>query len=374
MELQKLIKIRRDLHRIPELAFEEKQTQEYLLKKIETFKNHNMTIKTWKTAIVVFLKGKKGEKTIAFRTDMDGLPIKETTNLEYSSLKKRNMHACGHDFHMTIALNVLEYYSKNQSNNDLIFIFQPAEEAKAGAKKLLESEILTGVKIDKIFALHVAPELPVGVVSTKSGILFANSSEVKVEIKGKSSHAAFPHLGIDTVVALGNFINQIHTITSRNISPNEMATITIGKIEAGTVMNSLAEKAMLEGTVRSLNDEVHQTLKQRLNNITKGIAESFECETKIEFPEEYKAVVNKENCVQEFEEMIKEKTTYEYKEAEVKMTAEDFGYFLEKYEGFMFWLGVDSKSGLHTSDFNPKEEALLVGYEIVKQMIWKWDN
>ncbi|WP_186577621.1 N-acetyldiaminopimelate deacetylase [Aquibacillus kalidii] len=369
MTSNKLVKIRRDLHQIPELGFQEYETQKYLLNVIASFEQQNITIKQWRTGILVKVHGKSPTKIIGYRTDIDGLPIKEDTGYPFQSNHVGQMHACGHDFHMTIALGVLEQLAKSPINDHVLFIFQPAEEGPGGALPLMQSQEFLEWKPDVILALHIAPELPVGTVSTKPGLLFANTSELFIDFLGKGGHAAYPHLTKDMVVAGSTFITQIQQIISRRIDPLESAVITIGKLESGFVQNVIAETARLEGTMRTLDPLVMDDLKQQLEKMIRGFEISFDCSITVDYGSNYYQVYNSEKYVKQFEEIVKQEKEITYHTAKAAMTGEDFGYFLKDIPGFMFWLGVDSPNGLHHSKLMPKEEALSIGVKVVEKTI-----
>ncbi|MFD2443342.1 N-acetyldiaminopimelate deacetylase [Bacillus sp. CGMCC 1.16607] len=352
------VKIRRELHQIPELGFKEIKTQAYLLNYLSQFTEDRLTIKKWETGLFVKVHGLNPSKTIGYRADIDGLPIVEETDLDFQSVHEGRMHACGHDFHMSIALGVLTYFVHHPMKDDLLFIFQPAEEGPGGAEPMLKSDIMKAWKPDMIMALHIAPEYPVGTIAVKEGLLFANTSELFIDLKGKGGHAAYPHKTNDMVVAACSLVSQLQTVISRNVDPLDSAVITIGKISGGTVQNIIAERARIEGTIRTLSVESMKKVKKRVKAIVKGIEVGFECETTIDFGCMYHQVYNHEELTREFMEFIEKSdqmTLFECKEA---MTGEDFGYMLEEIPGFMFWLGVASEYGLHHSKLNPNEIAI----------------
>lgn len=363
-----LIDIRRDLHQIPEQGFKEFETQAYLLNQLQGLKNERLTLEKWRTGILVFIEGFAPTKTTAYRADIDGLPIKEETGLAFHSKHPEMMHACGHDFHMTIALGLIESLIKKPVKENVLVIFQPAEEGPGGAKPLMESEVFQKYKVDEIFGLHIAPDLPVGTVSTKAGLLFANTSELFIDFKGKGGHAAYPHLTEDMAVAASHFLVQMQQIVSRRIDPIESAVVTIGKMTAGSVQNIIAETARLEGTIRTTDPKVIDLIKQEIERLAGGFQLSHHCEITIDYGSNYYQVSNNEAYVEAFEKVI-ERSSYTFKQAEQAMTGEDFGYFLKDINGFMFWLGVNSEFGLHHAKLKPDEAALAVGVEVVDSMI-----
>ncbi|MBT2678393.1 N-acetyldiaminopimelate deacetylase [Bacillus sp. ISL-35] len=368
MNWDAFIKIRRDLHQIPELGFKEFKTQAYLLDYLKSLSLDRLEVKTWKTGVFVKIQGKNPKKTIGYRADIDGLPITEATGLEFQSLHKGHMHACGHDFHMTIALGLITYFVENPIDDHLLFIFQPAEEGPGGAEPMLKTDIMQEWKPDLIIALHIAPEYPVGTIATREGLLFANTSELFIDLEGKGGHAAYPHQTNDMVVAACALVNQLQSVVSRNVDPLDSAVITIGKITGGTVQNIIAETARLEGTIRTLSVESMARVKERIEALVKGIEVGYQCKTSIDYGAMYHQVYNNEEIARDFIAFAEKKENIEVVVCNEAMTGEDFGYMLKEIPGIMFWLGVDSGYGLHHSKLNPDEEAiksaldLLTGY------------
>ncbi|WP_042145119.1 N-acetyldiaminopimelate deacetylase [Paucisalibacillus sp. EB02] len=373
MEFEKLKQIRRSLHQIPELGFKEFKTQEYLLQIIKEISTEQVEIRTWRTGILVKVPGTNPKQTIGYRADIDGLPIKENTGFDYSSKHIENMHACGHDFHMTIALGALKSIIDNPIQDNVVFVFQPAEEGPGGALPMLQSQTFKMWKPDCIFALHIAPEYPVGTVASKPGLLFANTSELFIDFKGKGGHAAYPHLTKDMTVAAGSFISQIQSIVSRALNPLDSAVVTIGKMTSGNVQNAIAETARLEGTIRTLNPSVINTVKNKLEAIARGFEVSYDCEINLDYGSNYYQVFNESNYISLFKQAM-HSTPIRYVEAKEAMTGEDFGFMLHEIPGFMFWLGVDSDYGLHHAKINPKEEALTVGVLAVVKVLQTLSN
>ncbi|AWC29571.1 N-acetyldiaminopimelate deacetylase [Bacillus cytotoxicus] len=371
MTISKFVQIRRDLHQIPELGFQEWKTQQYILNYIETLPNEHIEVKTWKTGVIVKVKGKNPVKTIGYRADMDGLPIVEETGYEFASTHEGMMHACGHDFHTTIGLGLLTATVNDRIDDDLVFLFQPAEEGPGGALPMLESEELKEWKPNMILGLHIAPEYPVGTIATKEGLLFANTSELYIDLKGKGGHAAYPHMANDMIVAASHLVTQLQSVISRNVNPLDSAVITIGKITGGTVQNIIAEKSRLEGTIRTLSVESMKRVKDRIEAIVAGIEAAFQCEAVIDYGAMYHQVYNHEALTKEFMEFALKDTNMNVVTCKEAMTGEDFGYMLRDIPGFMFWLGVDSEYGLHHAKLKPNEAAIDRAIEFLNQYV-KW--
>ncbi|MFD1038709.1 N-acetyldiaminopimelate deacetylase [Virgibacillus byunsanensis] len=368
MELSDLQTIRRELHQIPELGFQEVKTQLYLLEKIQRMKKSHVEFQKWKTGLIVRVAGVNASKTIGFRCDIDALPINEQTNYPFQSIHEGRMHACGHDFHMTIALGALQEIIENPLNDHVVFIFQPAEEGPGGALPMLQSEELNKWKPDVIFALHIAPDLPVGTVSSKPGLLFANTSELFIDFVGKGGHAAYPHLTKDMSVAASSFVVELQQIVARGLDPLESGVITIGKMESGFVQNAIAENARLEGTIRTIDPTTIDTVKQKIEMMARGFEISHDCSISIDYGANYYQVYNEERFVDLFANTVQQ-AGITYQEASAAMTGEDFGYMLKEIPGFMFWLGVESPFGLHHAGLQPNEQSLEVGAKTVVNTI-----
>lgn len=358
--MNRLIKIRRELHQIPEIGFQEFKTQNYLLERIAELPQENLTVITWRTGIVVKLNGYAPEKIIGWRTDIDGLPVVEQTELSFASKHEGFMHACGHDCHMTVALGLLHAFTTEQPKQDVVIYFQPAEEGPGGAEPMLKwlKDEHPELVADQIFALHIAPEYPVGTVATRAGLLFANTSELYIDLKGLGGHAAFPHRTRDMTVAVANLVVQLQTIISRNVDPLDSAVVTIGKMTSGTVQNVIAENARVEGTIRTMSAESMVAVKRRIEAICRGIEESFECDIAIDYGAMYYQVFNDEasaNALLSFAEQFDGTTAYNCPAA---MTGEDFGYFVKDIPGAMFWAGANTEFGLHHAKICPDESLL----------------
>ncbi|MDQ0429123.1 N-acetyldiaminopimelate deacetylase [Planomicrobium stackebrandtii] len=355
-----LVKIRRDLHQIPEIGFQELKTQAYLLNTISQLPQERLEVVEWRTGIAVKVPGTNPTKRIGWRTDIDALPITEETGLPFQSVHPGFMHACGHDIHMAIALGLLQKLIDHPIEDDAVILFQPAEEGPGGALPFRE-----WLKNDKpdflpdvICALHIAPELPVRTVGTRPGLLFANTSELFIDLHGKGGHAAFPHLTEDMAIAAASLLLQLQTIVSRNVNPMDSAVLTIGKMSAGTVQNVIAEHARLEGTIRTLNSESMIHMKQRIEGFCQAVETAYNCRVSIDYGSGFLQVTNDEALAEKFLQYAGKAEGITAIRSEAAMTGEDFGYFTEQIPGLMFWAGVSSPHGLHHAKLEPDEEVL----------------
>lgn len=377
---QDLIKIRRHLHQIPELALHEVQTHDYLLQVIESFKQYYLEIRVPEqlpTAILVLVKGKKPRRSIGYRTDIDALPVEEKTGLPFSSKHPGVMHACGHDVHMTVALGLLNYFSENQPQDNLLFFFQPAEESESGGKQAYEKGIFEDKwKPDEFYGLHDNPALLAGAIGCRMGTLFAGTTEVNIDLIGKSGHAAFPQNANDTVVAMASLIMQIQTIISRSIDPIQSGVITLGKVDAGTIRNVIAGHARIEGTIRGLTQKMILNIDHRLQDVCDGVARSFNMDVRLNLNQGgYWPVENNPDLTRSFIKYMKKQPDVNFIETEPAMTGEDFGYLLAKFPGVMFWLGVNDDSQLHSATLTPDEKSIQRGVDAIKGfLIYRMEN
>ncbi|WP_394188611.1 N-acetyldiaminopimelate deacetylase [Paenisporosarcina quisquiliarum] len=358
--MKTLQQIRRELHQIPEIGFQEFKTQAYLMEIISSFNQERLKIVKWKTGIVVHVTGLNPQKTIGWRTDIDGLPINEQTSLPFQSIHSGFMHACGHDIHMTVALGILQRIIESPIHDSMVFLFQPAEEGPGGALPMREWLIEEHPELvpDMIFAFHIAPEYPVGTIATRPGLLFANTSELFIDLQGIEGHAAFPHKTRDMTVAAANLLMQLQTIVSRSINPLDSAVVTIGKMTSGTVQNIISGHARLEGTIRTLDAYTMTHVKEKIEVFCQATELAFDCKVLIDYGSSYYQVYNTEDITQNFLSFANQDDSTIAIECEAAMTGEDFGYFLQEIPGLLFWAGVDSSYGLHHAKLNPDERVI----------------
>ncbi len=367
---EQLIKVRRHLHEIPELALHETETHDYLLEVIKQFNQDHLEIRVpaeLPTAILVLVHGTAPQRTIGYRTDIDALPVTEQTGLPFASHHPGVMHACGHDIHMTVALGVLSYFSDHQPKDNLIFFFQPAEESDYGGKRAYEAGVFSGKwRPDEFYGLHDNPDLPAGAIGCRMGTLFAGTTEVNIDINGKGGHAAYPQDANDTVVAAASLIMQVQTIISRNIDPIASGVITLGKVRGGTIRNVIAGHTRIEGTIRGLTQQMIEHIDHRLQAVCDGVAASFGLEVKLELNQGgYWPVENNDELTRRFIDYMQQAPGVNFVETAPAMTGEDFGYLLAKFPGTMFWLGVEDDSQLHSATLTPNEDAIEKGVDAI---------
>lgn len=372
-----VINCRRTIHQNPELSYEEKETSNYIANELDklgiTYKRQSDNY-----GIIAYFNVDNASKTIAFRADMDALPLNEETNVNYSSKKSKCMHACGHDAHTAILLGfakVLQEF-KSELKNNIILVFQPAEEASpnGGAKAIINSGVLDG--IDEIYGLHVWPEANVGEVMVKKGAMMANSDHFYVSINGKSSHAAEPHKGIDALSAACNWVSNIQTFISRGLDPFDNAVLTIGTFNSGVRYNVVSELTKIEGTCRTFSSKTRDYLENSLKNSLEALDKAYGTNSVLDYQRGYPALINNDEAVDKvIKAIIKSDLKVVYKD-NASTGAEDFAFYLQKYKGAFFFLGT-KYSGcfpLHHPKFNIDEDILLNGILVFTNLAFNNTN
>ncbi len=357
-----IVKLRRQLHQKPELSRQERETTQ-ILEEFLTSKGIAVT-RPLPTGLVATIKRGQGP-VIAFRADIDALPVKEETNLPFASKNEGIMHACGHDGHAAVlALAMLCFLEDESWQGEVRGIFQPSEEMYGGAKPMIEKGVLDQVEL--ILGLHIWPEIPQGIVGSCVGTIMASNDRFSVKIKGQSAHGATPHLGVDPIVSACNMVNSLQTLISREIAPWEGAVLTIGSIKAGTAYNIIPNEAVIEGTIRTLSPVIREKMEKSLKRLCSYSAKALGTEAIVEYIEQYPPTVNHKEVI----ELVKAKLPepLEYKTLDhPSMAAEDFAYYLEEVPGALFFLGSGTKEyhyPLHHSKFQFDEKILSFGAEL----------
>lgn len=360
-----LFELRRELHRIPEPAFEEHKTKELLLARLRGFEGIRIQEFSGSTGILVeYTAG--GEDYRLFRADMDALPIKENTGCGFESQHQGMMHACGHDAHMAILMGLIERISKLQPKQNLLFVFQPAEEGKGGAESILAEGLIQSYPVREVYALHVASGLETGILSSRSGIFFGLPQEFDVLLTGKTAHAAYPEQGINALAAGRRFLE----LMDRDIAVlagNQRVIFHVGRCEAGTIRNVIPGTCVLEGTHRSLSKTARDKMNQMILDNCAVCANEFGVEYMVDFLCSYDPVINAEELVNALEKVCGE-AGYGYQEAETAMTGEDFGFFTSLWPGLLFWLGSGCEHPLHSDRFLADENCIPVGVEVFSRL------
>ncbi|ARU61323.1 hypothetical protein CBW65_10175 [Tumebacillus avium] len=367
----KLVETRRDLHRHPELGFQEVRTSGIVA---EWLRGLGLEVETGiaQTGVVGRLRGGRPGKTVALRADMDALPIQDLKTCDYASQVPGKMHACGHDAHTTIVLGAATLLSelREQIAGDVLFIFQPAEEGPGGAAPMIEAGVLEGV--DMAFGIHMAPIAPVGIVAVSPGPVMASADEFRLTIRGKGGHAAYPHMALDVIPVAAQVVTALQQIVSRAVDPTKTAVLTIGTIQGGTKSNVIADSVELTGTVRTFDPLLREELPKRIESIVSGIAAGFGASYELDYQFKYPVLINHGEAAQ----LMREVGVELFGEGRVldvppQMTGEDFAYFLQKVPGCFTFLGCKHPEPLvadynvHHPAFDIDERVLPLGVQLL---------
>lgn len=372
--LPELSAIRRHLHQHPEVGFCEEQTSAFVCDFLQS--QGISWQRVGKTGVVAEIDSGRPGATIAFRADMDALPVQEMNETDYVSQNAGVMHACGHDAHTTTLLGTAKFLREHldQWQGKVKLLFQPAEEAPpGGALGLIEAGALADVAA--IYGLHVSPDLPVGQIGLSAGPIMANSDNFRIRLIGSGGHGAAPHQTIDAVAITCQLVNSLQTIVSRNVNPVDSAVLTVGMISGGTRFNIVAESCELRGTVRTLSLDTQAMVKARILALTKAAAEANGAQYEFEYNYGYPAVINPEQGVAIVKqvgcEVLGEGNVVEL--AHPSMVGEDFGYYLREKPGAFFWLGVHSPERpyypLHNPRFDLTEAAMVNGVRMFAALV-----
>ncbi len=366
-----LVEIRRDFHMNPELSQEEFRTRDKIRGYLDEWGIENYICA--ETGVLGIIKGRNKGKTIAVRADIDALPIQEKNDLPYRSVNPGVMHACGHDAHAAIVLGVARIIKELADSGDSIngnvkLFFQPAEETIGGAERMIKEGCMENPKVDYVLGLHVMPYIDAGVVELKYNKLNASTDSIKIILKGKAAHGAYPDKGVDAIVMAGHVITGLQSIVSRNTSPLNSVVLSLGKISGGVKNNVIADEVKISGTLRTLDHETRQYSKDRISDLVNNVAAAFGGRGFTSFSEGYQALINDNEVVdliKENAEKLLGRKNVEFKEFP-SMGAEDFSYFLDAAKGAFFHLGCGNKAkgiteNIHTANFNIDEECLKVG-------------
>lgn len=392
--LPQAIEFRHDLHRHPELMFEESRTAQRVAACLDELAIPYVsglapeTPGNQGTGIVAYLPATvddpENAPTIGLRADMDALPILEATDLPYSSTTPGVMHACGHDGHTTILLTAARILSTTDKRpNNIVFCFQPAEEGGAGGEKMCADGALDGsalqkahgigTKVDMMFGLHGWPEFELGKIATRTGPLLAATDEFEVIVRGRGGHAAQPERSIDPVVVAAHIVTALQTIASRRTEPNDAVVVTVGSIHAGEAHNVIPDTAELRGTIRTLLPETRTMAEQEFRRISQSIAAAFGAEADIQWHAGYPVTFNDPQATEHFRTVARSvlgenADTHLIEKDKPTMGGEDFSYYGHHCPASFFLLGLrpphmDAYPNVHTPKFDFNDDAIALGVE-----------
>lgn len=377
-----MVDIRRHLHRHPELSYQEHETTEFIIQKLDEL---DISVdRPLETGCIGIIEGNEpSQKVIALRADIDALPIAEEGDHKKHFLSKNEgvAHCCGHDAHTANLLGTAHILSdlRDEIEGTVLLIFQPGEEKLPGGGRMLcETGYLQEKGVDVIYGLHSYPELEPGQIAIKEGPLMARPDEFKIEVIGKGGHAASPHQAVDPIVMASQIVNQLQTIVSRNVNPTEPAVVTVGKIRGGSAHNIIPEKVEMLGTVRTFAQETADMIKNRIEAIVKGVTEASGGEYTFDFDYGYPAVTNTDwatdNLVHAARNILGDNQVHLLDDP--IMAGEDFAFYQQEFPGAFFFLGSGSKKAdslysWHHPKYNIDEDCFLTGAALMASVVFE---
>lgn len=357
---------RRTLHRIPEQEDHLPKTCGYVRSILEPL-NCKITAPTPSSVCAFFDAGKI--ETVAFRADMDALPVTECTGLPFASEHPGTMHACGHDGHTAMLLALAEYVSGHLKElpRNVLLIFQPAEERPGGAQPICETGILTQLRVTRIFGMHLWPKLPFGQVFSRPGPLMAQANEVTVTITGKSVHLSRASEGLDALTAATEYLRRSYAMVGA-LPAEEPRAFLFGKMNSGTARNAVSAHTVMEGSLRTYQEETFQFCRGQLKLIGQAIAEETGCTVDVHLSDGYPAVWNHEGLYESICDGLGQDSLHHLEVP--ALAAEDFSFYQKEVPGIFFFLGIGDTPELHAQDFNFDDETILpIGVEFLKKLL-----
>ncbi|HVL24926.1 MAG TPA: amidohydrolase [Thermomicrobiales bacterium] len=373
---------RRHLHEHPELAFEEVETARFVVERLKQLGVEDIKTGIGGTGVTALIHGGKGPGKVAMlRADMDALPIEEENDVDYKSTVAGKMHACGHDAHTAMLLGTARVLMDRRGEfaGTVKLLFQPAEEVPpGGAIAMIKDGALENPRVDAVFGLHVAADMPAGQIGVREGAGSAGSDRFRAVIQGKGGHAARPQAAIDPVVIASQIVLALQTLVAREVDPMEAAVVSTTAIQAGEAFNVIPDTAELRGTVRTLSPAVREHLQKRVPEVIEGIGTSLRAEVKAEFILGYPGIVNDPEITEIVRQAAIEVAGEENVVVnELGMGGEDFSYFSLERPGCFFRVGTRNEErgivwGHHHPKFDVEEEGMINGMATMANAVLKY--
>lgn len=358
---------RRDFHENPELLYDTHRTSKIVKEKLTSFGCDQVITGLGRTGVVGVIHGRSNSngKTIGLRADMDALPIKEITNLEYSSKKDGMMHACGHDGHTAMLLGAAKYLSETRNfDGKVVVIFQPAEEGGAGAKEMCEDGLMSDFDISEVYGMHNAPGLPVGQFNIRSGAFFAAADQFTVNIQGKGGHAARPQETIDPTIVGAQTLIALQSVASRNTDPLKSLVVSVTSFRTESdSYNVIPQTVQLKGTVRTLSKDVRDMAQKKITQLIKNTGLAFGANVELDYDRGYPVMINSDletsHMIKAAKNVAGDKNVDD--NASQVMGAEDFSYMLEERPGAYIRVGNGNTASLHHPKYDFNDESIPFG-------------
>ncbi len=367
----KLIELRRDFHRNPELSTQEHRTAEIVGNYLDDV-GWEVTRGVADTGVLGLLRGSEPGPTVLLRVDIDALPIQEPRDRVYSSQVDGVMHACGHDGHTAVGLVVAELLSsyKDSIKGQVKLVFQPAEELMGGAERMIQAGVMKDPPVDHVLSFHLWSGLPVGQIVSQPGAIFSSADEIKISVQGRGGHGGMPHLAVDPILISCHVVTALQTVLSREIQPSQTAVLGFGTIHGGTAFNVVSDEVELKGTVRTLDDSVRQHVLKRAEEISKAVAQGLRGEARFEHVGGAPAVINDAKVARLVADVaapiVGEENVVTISPPQV---GDDATYFLREAPGCYFLVGCGNEergitASHHSQHFDIDEDSLPIAAQV----------
>lgn len=370
-----LVAQRRDLHQHPELGFEETRTSTLIAERVRAL-GYKVTTNIGKTGVMALREGNgKGSRCVLIRADMDALPVQEANDVPYRSKNQGRMHACGHDGHVAIGLEVARRLAQHPLGGALKFAFQPAEEIAGGAKEMIAAGVLDSPRVDAAFGIHLWNDLPLGTIGVMPGPVMASVDEFEITIVGKGGHAAAPHQTVDPVLVAAHIVTALQSLVSRRRNPFEEAVLSVTQITSGHAFNVIPDHAELRGTVRTFGGQFYEEASRLVEQTAKGVAAAFGASAEVRYEHRCKPVVNDARMAGLMGEVAAQIVgNAKVKQGVRTMGGEDMSYFLAKVPGAFAFVGSagPKPSPHHSPTFDIEEESLVIASELLTQTVVRY--
>ncbi len=373
-----IIETRREIHQKPELAYKEKATAKLVTEKL---KELGLKVKTGigGTGVMAVLQGPRAGKVVALRADMDALPIEELADIDFKSRVKGVMHACGHDTHVAMLLGTARLLAnrKDELVGTVKFLFQPAEEngGKGGAKPMIQAGVMDNPKVDYVFGLHIENDLNSGTLGFRGGPIMASPDTFEIKVIGRGGHGAYPHETVDPVYVAAQVIIALQGVSGRMIDPIQPFVITIGSIE-----NIIPDQAILQGTLRTLDEKTRKLAKARIAEVARGVSKAFGAKAEVDFEKDaYPVTVNDTHVTELAMKIVKKIPRTSVRVREPIMGGEDFSRFLHEAPGTFYFLGTHNPAKgcvhpNHSPRFKVDEDVLKLGSASLAMLAEEFTN
>lgn len=365
---ERVVELRRTIHRHPELGFEEQQTQALVERELQALGIEHRRIA--KTGVVGVIRGAKPGHVVGLRADMDALPITEKSGEPFASEVPGKMHACGHDAHTAMLLGAARILQGMRADlsGAVVLLFQPAEEGPGGAEVMIAEGALDDPKVEAAAMLHVDHRLNAGTIGVTPGPVNASADEFYITVKGRGGHGAYPHTAADAIPAASAMVSALQTIASRETDPLKSVVVTVGTINGGYRNNVIADEVKMSGTLRAHDPEIRNGLEARVRRILDGVAAAYGVKVELQLNYGYPPVVNNVALAENFSRYMKTHSGLQVERPAPTMGAEDFAYFAQRVPGVHIRLGIrNEQSGAvhsgHSPEFRIDEAALPVGVQ-----------